>query len=128
MLGLRTGLRENRGDVAQGLAHLRDKAVGETLFGIPADDAASDDNAPVGGHAIGIALRHRPTGRLEHLRPGAGFVLGCCRQHREVRAFRRRHGQFSILLSFRRDAGGRHRGLRQLPQGKSLQFAGLGLR
>ena len=104
LLGLFWAFRERglqpRGDVwlianvcEEGLGDLRDKAVCETLLGIPADHAAGHNDPSLRGHTIGVALRHRPARRLEHLRGSTAVVLGGSRQHRKLRAFRRRHGQ-----------------------------------
>jgi len=37
--------------------------------GIPPDHAAGHDETAIGRHAVGVALRRRPTARLQYLRP-----------------------------------------------------------
>src|SRR5580692_12543419 len=68
MLGPAAGFGNQRHDVGQGLARLRDKirAV-EFLLGIPADLAGEEHHAAFGHDAVGKALWLFPVMRVEEL-------------------------------------------------------------
>ena len=64
--GLRASLGQHVDDVLQGLADLADEIVGlEPALAVPADLAADEDEAALGGDAVGVALGFRPAGRLQ---------------------------------------------------------------
>ncbi|GMO93048.1 hypothetical protein TM239_01490 [Bradyrhizobium sp. TM239] len=56
MLGPRAAFGKNDRDVARGLTDARHEAIGKTFLSVPADHAASDDDSPFRGHAIGITF------------------------------------------------------------------------
>src|SRR5258708_15137589 len=118
---------EDGWDVTKRLTNLRDETVRQVTLAVPADDAAGHDNAAVGGHAVGVALRRGPAAWLKYLRGSRGVIFRTG-QHRKRGPFWRAHEQLSIVRClFRGDAGRRRAGLGHLPQRKALQFSGFRL-
>src|SRR5260221_14451249 len=73
MLRPRAGRREHGNGVAQGLPELTDQIVRrEELRLGPADLAGDEDEAAAPADSLGIALRLRPTRRVDRLQPPSG--------------------------------------------------------
>src|SRR5262249_16508082 len=69
VLRSRAALGQNSDDVLQCLPRLRDEACGEPLVRVPSDHATDEDHFALRLHAVGIAFRLRPPGRLQYPSP-----------------------------------------------------------